>query len=298
MGGKHYIFADESGWDKDNRYGSLAKVSGTYEDTKKLNQRLKEILSDFKSSEAKFKGVNGHSSKMLALNFIKESISCLTSSEIKIHVLVWDKQDSRHQVKNRCDVENLKRMYHHNLRLVKSNWGIETDWSFYPDEFTQIDWQNDVVRFLQDSSLQRNKNPEQLTFFEDIKDIRIKYNNVLELQSDKYPIVQLADLYAGIVRTSRSESSVFNHWLSQKSREALPSLFEFDEPKLEISKSKIYKFELMQEFQNECKAKRLGVNFSESKYFKTFNHKNNIVLWHYEPQGVYDKAPIKNNFNG
>lgn len=289
MENKHLIFSDESGWEKDNRYGSLAKISGTYENTKELNNQLKDILKFHKRTEIKFKGIKGHDSKIIAYDFYKTSFDFLIKSKIKIHVLVWDKHDERHNVKGRSDIENLKRMYYHNLKVLKNHWRVDTNWSFYPDEFTAIDWKNDVVKYLTNMTLV-SKDHHQYDFFNEIKEIRIKYNNVKELKSDMYPIVQLADLFAGIIRTSRLQSNDFMSWFLTKENENQFSLF--DKPKqIIISKNLQPKFELMYDFKKLADRYKLGMSLNTDKYFKTYNCKKNIFIWHYSPQGEYDKAP-------
>lgn len=291
MENKHLIFSDESGWDKDNRFGSLAKISGTYNSTKELNECLKKVLNDFNRNEIKFKAVKGHDSKKLAFEFFKIGFSFMQQSKIKIHVLVWDKQDSRHKIIGRSDVENLKRMYYHNLKVLKTHWALDTEWSFYPDEFSDIDWKNDVVKYLIDKSLIK-KDPFQLSFFDEFHQVRIKYNNVKELQSDKYPIIQLADLFAGIIRTSRLESDKFYNWYILKKNENQSSLFG-NQLSSEISNNLLPKFELMYDFKCLADSKSMGLNLSSEKYFKTFNCKRNLHVWHYKPQGDYDKAPLR-----
>lgn len=291
MENKHLIFSDESGWDRDNRYGSLAKISGTHASTKELNECLKKVLLNHGRNEIKFKAVKGYDSKALAFEFYKIAFDFMIQSKIKIHVLVWDKQDARHKIVGRSDVENLKRMYYHNLRVLKSHWNIDTEWSFYPDEFTDIDWKNDVVKYLIDQTLIKH-DPLQKSFFDEFKEVRIKYNNVLELQSDKYPIIQLADLFAGIIRTSRLESEKFYSWFNSKKNENQISLFDSDN-KIAISNNLLPKFELMYDFKLYADSKSMGLNLSTDKYFKTFNCKKNLHVWHYKPQGEYDKAPLR-----
>lgn len=289
---KHYIFSDESGWDSDNRYGSLAKISGTYLHTLELNNTLLEILNQHSKKEIKFKDIHNHKTKQIAIEFLNTSFKFLNTSKIKIHVIVWDKHDSRHKVQNRCDVENLKRMYYHNMKSLLKSWNTETNWHFYPDEFTAIDWHNDVVKYIEKTRLNPDNDIQQKLFevFENVKFPRIK--GVKELDSKEFPIIQLADLYAGLVRTSRMESESFSKWCCLQKEKLQPSLFEenFD---IEISNSLRPKFEVMHEFREKSKTYKLGVNFSKSNYFTTFHSKRNLSIWHYEPQSEYDKAPIK-----
>lgn len=285
----HSIFSDESGWEKDSRFGCVAKISGTDKHTKELNNFLHEILNTHKRREIKFKSVKGYDAKIVAFEFYKKAFEFLNESKIKIHVLVWDKHDTRHDVKGRSDIENLKRMYFHNLKVMKNHWGIDTNWSFYPDEFTAINWENDVVRYLVDMTLVQKDN-SQFDFFDEFKSIQIKYNHVKELESDKFPIIQLADLFAGIVRESRLQSEKFMIWYNSKINKNQFSLFESEE-KVCISKNLKYKFELMYEFKKLAEDNKMGISLKSEKYFKTFNNNKNIFIWHYKPQGEYDKAP-------
>ena len=107
MDSKYYIFSDESGQDGNNRYGSLATISGSSENTKALNLELGNILQNYNKKEIKFKKVKNQSSKTIASQFLDKSIEYIKRGKIKVHVLVWDKQDSRHAVQNRCDIEKL-----------------------------------------------------------------------------------------------------------------------------------------------------------------------------------------------
>jgi hypothetical protein len=289
---KHYIFSDESGWDSDNQYGSLAKVSGTYAHTLELHNALLEILNQHSKKEIKFKDINNFKTKKIAKEFLNTSFEFLNASKIKIHVIVWDKHDYRHKVQNRCDVENLKRMYYHNMKSLLKSWNTETNWHFYPDEFTAIDWQNDVVKYIENTRLYPENDIQQRLFevFENVKFPTIK--GVKELDSKEFPIIQLADLYAGLVRTSRMESENFSKWCYKQNEKLQPSLFE-ENIEVEVSNSLRPKFEVMHEFKEKSKMYKLGVNFSKSNYFTTFHDKRNLSIWHYEPQSEYDKAPIK-----
>lgn len=288
---RHLIFSDESGWDNSNRYGSLAMVSGTFQNTKDLNFELKAILEMCNKKEVRFKGLKNNYSVNVAYNFLEVSLAYLLASKIKIHVLVWDKRDSRHDVVGRCDIENLKRMYYKNMLVLKRHWNTNTTWEFYPDEFTAINWRADIIFYLQNTSLQKKDNHPQL--FQAFEQVNFPtYTNVKELESNKYAIIQLADLYAGLIRTSRSESEKFYPWYHNKKINEHPVLFDFGYGPA-ISNSLLPKFELMYKFKIKAESLKLGLSLNDKKYFSKKDKKHNLFIWHYEPQGNYDKAPIK-----
>lgn len=288
---RHLIFSDESGWDNSNRFGSLAMISGAFQDTKDLNFELKAILDDRNKKEVRFKGLKNNHAVSVAEEFLNISFQYLITSKIKVHVLVWDKKDSRHDVIGRCDIENLKRMYYKNMMVTKRHWNVNTTWEFYPDEFTAINWNDDIIRYLQNTTIQKKDSHPQL--FEAFAEMKFPtYTNVRELESNKYAIIQLADLYAGLIRTSRSESERFVPWYQYKKATEQPTLFDMGVSP-SVSNSQLPKFELMYRFKKKADSLSLGINLSKNSYFDKIGKKYNLFIWHYEPQGDYDKAPTK-----
>lgn len=289
---KHYIFSDESGWDADSQYGSIAKVSCSYTHAKELHNALFEILTKYAKNEIKFKDINNRINKEIANKFLLTSFEFLKAGKIKIHIIVWDKHDSRHNIHNRCDIENLKRMYYHNMKSMLKSWKIKTNWHFFPDEFSAIDWKNDIVKFIENTNLSPKDKLQMQLFDESNFNLFPAIENTKELDSKKYPIIQLADLYAGLVRTSRTESDKFNKWSCLQNEKYQQLIFN-DNSEVEISKSLLPKFEVMLAFREKAKIFKLGINFSNNKYFTTFDSKKGISIWHYTPQSKLDKAPVK-----
>lgn len=291
---RYLIFSDESGWDNDNQFGSLALVSGTYQNTKDLNFELKSVLEANNKKEIRFKNLKNNHAVKIAEEFLNISFKYLLSSKIKIYVLVWDKKDSRHNVPGRCDIQNLKRMYYKIMIVIKRHWMVNAKWEFYPDEFSGIDWDNDIIHYLKNTTMQKkNPHPKLSEAFEEVN--FPDYTNVKELESNKYAIIQLADLYAGLIRTSRSDSKKFMPWYQYKTITEHPTLFDIGEAPL-ISNSQLPKFELMYRFKKKTESLKMGVSLNENKYFSKRDKKFNLFIWHYEPQGTYDKAPTKNIF--
>lgn len=284
------IFSDESGYCGKDRFGSIAVISGPKSITTTLNDELKAILHKYNKKEVKFAGIGGNS------EFMNATKECLASGidhckhgKIKIYVLVWDKHDSRHDIQGRDDIENLKYMYYKILKETKSDWiGVE-NWEFFPDELTSVDWNKDVVPYIERTNLDKKRNNDEETLFGVLKNIR--FSNVRkcsELESCECPILQLADLFAGIIRLSFEKSEKFCSWYYDKINGS--SLFNELIP---LSKSEIAKFEAMYHFKKLCDHYSMGLNLSDDKHFKVFNKRCGLWIWFYKPQGDYDKAPTK-----
>jgi hypothetical protein len=103
-------------------------------------------------------------------------------------------------------------------------------------------------------------------------------------------LIQLADLYAGLCRTSRKESDSFKKWKSNKSPQK--SLFEVSTEN-DFSNSLIYKMRVIEYFKMKASKFKLGVSLETKGYLITFKPSRKITIWHYIPQGDYDKAPIR-----
>ncbi|MDQ1769360.1 DUF3800 domain-containing protein [Labilibaculum sp. A4] len=284
-----YIFTDESGQDADNRFGCIAAISGTKENAEVLNSELQKVLSSYSKKEIKFKNIKNSNSVKIASEFFEICIKYLLGNKIKIHVLVWDKQDARHKVQNRLDNENLKRMYYKLMKYIQEDWHHKGKWCFYPDEYSAIDWRKDIVLFLENTPLGEPKDKEHLLFEEMYKSYFAKFKTVKELESHQYPIIQLADLFAGLVRTSRQNPNFYT-WYKENENTDQHLLFPQEE-NTKVSNSMLPKFKLMKELKFLASNSKLGINLSKNKYFTTFNKKNNIVFWHYKPTHELDKAP-------
>lgn len=279
------IFSDESGQDNANRYAAICAVSGMRENLLKIHNDLKQVLDKHQVSELKFKGIKGGAKLKAGKEFLKVGLNYIADKKIKIHILIWDKHDDRHKISNRCDIENLKRMYYKVIKEVNKDWQYIENWDFYPDEFTAIDWNNDIVKYLGNT-----KHYKETELFKQVSKYSFPaYQKTLEKDSKIMLNIQLADLFAGIVRNSRTNSMEFQQLIHNK--RAQYSLFPVE--KIKISTNLLPKLELMHYFKEEASSYSLGIGFSQSKYFDTYNKKSNIFIWHYRPQSQYDKAPTK-----
>lgn len=274
------IFSDESGIDSSNRYGCICTLFSTRENMVALHHQLKNITT----SEVSFKKIKGESALNNAKAFLDVGIKYIAEKKIKVYTIVWDKQDRRHVVQNRCDNENLIRMYYKVLKEVTKDLTSIDKWAFYPDEFTAIDWKKDIVRFVENTKI----NNEPNLFKKDRNFNFPNFYRTLEKDSKLMYNIQLADLFAGIIRNSREKSTEF---IALNNENQL-SLFS---DKIKITSNLKPKLKLMQHFKSKCSNYELGINFSKSQYFQTFNKKNNIWIWHYTPKSEYDKAPTKSS---
>jgi hypothetical protein len=272
------------------RFQAIGTVSGSLKEMKTLHKQLGDLLKEYDMSDVKFSKIKGDSTyTQISKEFTSLGLKKCHEGTIRVNVMVWDTQDSRHSVKGRDDIENFKRMYYHILKVTIKQWNNQFRWEFYPDEHTAINWQ-EIAFYLSRTNLSKVEGGVPF-LFEKFREFNFaKIHPPKESTSSKFYIIQLADLFAGIVRTSHLCGRDLIEWRQVNCPGN--SLFPANQDS-GISKNQNAKFKVMSHFKDIADSYRLGVNLSEDKYFQTFNHHKNIFLWKYEPQHENDKAPVK-----
>jgi len=290
MNDLYYLFSDESCWDATNMFTSIAVVSGSKADTFELNGSLLKVLGG--KRDFKFKSIKSVRDKSIAKKMIDLSLKYIRDNRLKVSVIIWDKDDSRHRVHNRCDIKNMIIMYYRILNSNIKNWSHDADWAFYPDQHSAVDWSN-IIYFLRRKPVNDNTINSRNLFNFYSKSIYPNFRNCRELNSADYAVIQLADLYAGVATTSRRDSEPYSKWLADYNLKSNNTLFPTEIDVSDISKSKLVKFEVLKYFYDQCKRYKMGMNYSENSYFKTKDPRNSLNFWHYTPQSKHDKAPTK-----
>jgi hypothetical protein len=291
------VYSDESGI-FNCRYQTIALVSGQEIILSQLRGNLKDILDKHKIDEVKFTEIGNYSPKVEAprefIQCVVKGFASQAQAKVRIDVLTWDTQDSRHAIQGRNDIANLERMYYKVLIYAARQWN-QTDWNFYPDENSQVHW-NEIAEFLNSTRLSHSK-PSLLTLFESEGANQLfQFRSVKPMDSLQEPLIQLADLFAGMARFTREEGEQCVRWLDfQENKNHLQLSFlphaedELDEP----TKAKQNRFQLTEKFDGFCKQYTLGVSLREKKYLWTPDPTRPINFWNYEPQHERDKAPTR-----
>jgi len=287
MEATHRAFSDDSRH-REGRFNSLALVTLEKCYFNDLNDAIIVILQKLDSNE-EFKWVNLKSEKKrdVAVKMIDFAFENLSS--FRIDVIKWDLEDRRHKsVLNRDDVENLVRMYYHLVSVTFSKrWSIEKIlWEWFPDKQSGVDWRilqecicNKKHKFIADLF---NRNPS----FQNVKIL-----NTTPLSSKETPLIQLADLFAGMSSFSSGHFRKYIYWETRNCGQQL--LFDCETP-IDLSKKELYRFDVVKYFYNKARNAGLSISLKRSKGFKTYKPKQDFVnFWQYEPQHQLDKAPSR-----
>ena len=290
-------FCDASGVFAEH-YQSIGVISGTTEFLCKLRNDMLVILNDLGMTEIKFSNINKLDSREFkaARHFFTESINnYIKFHSVRADILTWYTADSRHSTPGRDDIENLGRMYYHLLRNIARKWNI-TSWSIYIDKNENVDF--DVLRECLNSRIDQidtGQFPEIIESFEQLKELEV-VKEISEVESREEPLVQLADLFAGLARFSNEKGAECCEWLAiygNPDQEPLMDLNSLDNNSIEYSKSELCRYYLIGEINKLCKKHKLYVSLKDEKRLQTKDPRSPMNFWIYEPQGDYDKSPIR-----
>jgi hypothetical protein len=280
----HIAFADESRYTS-GRYRSLAVVSVERADRSAFDGRLRAILDESGVKELSWKNVTSARDRLAALKALDWTLRQASARKLRADVVTWDTHDTRHSIRRRDDISNLARMYHHLLENVMGGrWPEDAMWTVRPDENTAMTWDH-VAEFLRLKERHRDSDAPQL--WQPGKR-RFYLLQVQPARSHEEPLVQLADVFAGLGSYSRLRYNAYKEWTVNERQQA--SLWE-DPMSPAWSASERERFQVMRAFNEACKTSKFRVSLDTHGGFRTMHPASPVNFWWYEPQHEMDRAP-------
>ncbi len=220
-----------------------------------------------------------------AIDFL---LSHLTQ-DLRCDVVIWDTTDSRHAIVRRDDIANYGRMFFHLHRALMSRRGPDARWHLRPDELITIDWATIRDCLNSDGTWKQHSHA---ALGEEYRWIVPMVRTFKEVDSAATPLVQLADLFAGMATYTRMSQNVIRTLLTENEDQG--DLFPATPPTGPGPTTKDRgRFRVVSHFYRRAKEARLGVSLNRRGYLRTLNPGKPINFWHYEPQHPGDKAPTK-----
>ena len=286
-------FADETRYNS-GRYRAIAVISARASDASQYKLRISEILKESSVSEFKWKKLDSAKGRFAAEKIVKFVFDEAASNRLRADILLWDTNDRRHIVRRRDDIANLQRMYYHLLKNVFSaRWPDGSRWNVFPDENMSLNWKQ-VEDYLGMASMRTEINKKLPT------DNSFKLRLVTEFKIDVFtpckshaePLVQVADLFAGLGAYSYDRFPIYCEW---KKTTTPQGTFEF-EPQPTVPKFSCADRErcpFLGYFDRQCKSRKFGVSLESNRGLRTFDPRNPINFWMYTPQHERDIAPVQ-----
>jgi hypothetical protein len=279
----HHGYSDETNHNT-GRFKGIGLVTACADTATRLSNEVREILASANVSELKWAKVRTARDRLGAIRVLEWVFNNLHA--LRVDVLTWDIEDGRHKIDRRDDAENIHRMYHHLLRnVLQRKWPDDSAWRLFPDEQDSMDWQR--VHDVLDSASGTNRNQGIIARMRSLKEFRVV--QVTPCRSHNEPLIQLADLFAGVAAFSRANLTKYQHWKQLEDRQTLL----FAAPTIVISSGEREKFAFLSELHHKCKQQQLRVSLNSTGGLETRDPNLRLNFWHYATQRYSDKAPTR-----
>lgn len=296
-GATHVAFGDESNY-MQGRYRSVAVVAMTLATAASHTDQVAELLRDSDVREMKWVALRSARERHAALKLVRWTLQRVLERSLTVDALVWDTHDSRHRVLHRDDIANLHRMYFRLLSRALLRPG-EATWRLHPDENGAMDWGTVRDVLQHDGRKLRGSNPDVFPSARLWRLARRWYHvqEIRPVDSRTTPLVQLADLFAGLAVYSRESYGVYDVWRDGR----LGQNVLFGEPARDavaMSVADRDRCEVLFEFNELCKKSKLGVSLRTHRGLETYPPGRGMNFWFYRPQHVADIAPTRSRGRG
>ena len=276
-------YSDESGINVGDRYTSVSVVSGEAEVLNCLRDKLGKTLRDKNVDEVKFSEIKRYGSSVAkaAINFIECTVNDFAIyNRVRVDTITTDNACLAGDNYDSGNKPELERMYYCVLANIVRRWRY-TKWGFSPDMNSGINW-SEIVSFLNMSRLQKRVKKPLLIELMLSEDVQFQFSEVEQLNSAEEPLVQLADLFAGMARFSHEDNVNCAEWVERwrdvKQGELIPYMARNNG---NITRSKECRYRLIGGLYFLCRRHGLYVSIRSENHLKTWRPQNPINFWDY-----------------
>ncbi len=241
-------------------YAAIAGVTVVRSAVTHLEADIRQALGDL--SELKFSKLSDGRQARAALKIMQVVFDYCERDLLRSDALSWDKTDSRHTVAKRDDYANMGNMLRHLLRNALLKWPEKRYWKLCHDRQDQVDYKH-VARGTNKMIAERVAQDRYNVF-----DKPPEITRIAACDSREHPIVQVADLFAGL--------AVYLRGLRLDALEP-------------TSKAERARGDLINLLLGWLPSRAL-LHFREGDGLLT-ERAAPINFWSYRPQGDYDHAP-------
>jgi hypothetical protein len=288
-------FADESRHNV-GRFRSLALITAARDHVDSLTSEVAGLLASSSVKEMKWSRLRSARERFAAEKLLTWAVEAAVARRLSIDALVWDTRDSRHHVLGRDDVANLHRMYYRLLSSALRRPAFRGDvWILRPDDNSVMDWES-VHDVLHNSGLGSQSQTDLLSGVRLWR--RATRQHLIEAiepaDSAATPLVQLADLVAGLTAYSYDRYAAYETWCRDEEVKLQLALFPSDAgSSVKLSVADRHRCPVLRTLDTRCKDAKLGVSLTTNRGLTTYPPGHGVNFWLYRPQRLTDRAPIR-----
>lgn len=286
----HLAYSDESHHNS-GRYRAIGMISMRAELAGEINGKIQALNQESDVKECKWYKLDSAKYRFAIQKIINLCLEYADINRLRIDVLVWDSEDSRHKVIGRDENKNLMNMYIQLLKnVIVKRWKGHGVWQLFPDNNRIIDWHHahnilkNIDAYNDDSEGLINKKWHQFKSLHSITSIE-------QTDSKLTGLCQAIDIFTGMAVFSSEKRKVYVEW-SRQTSDQLP-LFSIENIKL--SNKDIEQSGMLNYFLDQAATKNIKIHFDNNSGLVNKDPNQVINVWLYSPQASYDKAPVRDN---
>lgn len=287
----HLAYSDESHYNV-GQYRAIGMISMRAELAEELNRKIQILNQESDVKECKWYKLESAKNRFAIQKIIDLCLEYADIDRLRIDVLVWDSEDSRHKVIGRDENKNLMNLYIQLLKnVILRRWKGNGVWQLFPDQNSIIDWVHvrnilrkiDIYNDDSESILDRTWNR-----FKSLHSIV----SIEEADSKITGLCQAIDIFTGMSVFSFEKTKAYLEWCRKTSNQ--PPLFSLENIKL--SNKDIEQSSMLNYFLEQAATKNIRFHFENNSGLVTKDPNQVVNVWFYTPQTLSDKAPIRDNF--
>lgn len=287
MGISFDVYCDESYLS--HQYRAIACVSVPKSNVASVAGTVRDCLTASGVGEFKWSKCKDARRRRAAEKLIELTLDCVGSALLRVDVLSWNTKDSRHEVIGRDDAANFERMFYQLLKWTIEQRRPGSTWKIFCDQKDGVAWPT-IHNCLQAIGAHRPPEPDVFG-----QGPRQKYviTHLTEVESQATPLVQLADLFAGLCGFSRNRYDSYATWRNERQGVLLPIRRDDAPREVPLSDGDRVRFALLEFLCHRAAAARVSVSLESSRGLRSWGGRWPINFWPYEPQREDDKAPTR-----
>jgi hypothetical protein len=238
----HVAYTDETRYNT-GRYRGLAMLSLRAEHAAELSAAVRGLLDASGVAECKWEKVRSARARFAAEKLLDLAMAEAQAGRLRLDALTWDTDAASRAGTGVPHIANLRRMYLHLLgTILPARWPAAERWRVFPDEQGALDGERLAARLPHVAE-------------------------IIPCHSDAEPLIQLADLFAGLAAYSRSGYDTYERWLCLPPAERAS---DAPHPALPLSASDHVRCALLDDFFTRCKLLGLGVSLRTHRSLRTY----------------------------
>jgi len=249
----HVAYSDEAQYNT-GRYRGLGMLSARAGDGDVLGMEVLRLLEASGVAECKWEKLRSAKTRFVAEKLLDWATASALAGWLRVDVLTWDTEEGARAGTGLPHITNLQRMYAHLLEVIlPERWPDTGGWQVYPDEQGALRWERLAIRL-----------PHIVA--------------ITPCRSDAEPLIQVADLFAGLGVYSRSGYDTYERWLCLPAAERSGGGHL---PGLALSASDRVRCHILDDFFTRCKLLGLSVSLRTHRGLRTYGMAAPLAFhWH------------------